>query len=149
MENKTKLKSLNRLDRDIFWFYEWGLKYVPAIIMLCHWYGVWDFHNNPREILLCIKENEPCIAYLYCMTYVFPVMFMLPASMFYGLCWIYRLPFVYAIGVSVIRIFYGSWLITNEMEDVDFILIFFMMALYVYAFVTRQSRRIWRLFRKK
>lgn len=137
------------LDKRIFWFYEWSLKYVPIVIMLAHWYGVFDFHSNPREILVCVQENESCIACLYGMTYVFPLLMMLPASYFYQLCWIWRIPFTYLIGVNVIRLFYGSWLITNEMYEVDVILIIFTIALYVHAFVVRQSWRLGELFAKK
>lgn len=144
-------KELSKLDRGTFWWYEWALKYIPIGVMLAYWYGVFDFHSNPREILVCIKENEACIAYLYFMTYIFPVVMMMPASYFYQLCWMYRIPFIYAIGVSMIRLFYGSWFITNEMYDADVILIMLTCALYVYDFVTRNSWRIGRYFamRKK
>lgn len=117
--------------------------------MLAHWYGVFDFHSNPCEIIVDIEENESTLAYLYCMTYVLPVLMMMPASYFYQLCWIYRIPFVYLIGVNVIRMFYGSWLITNEMYDADLILIILTCALYVYAFATRQCWRIGKLFIRK
>lgn len=68
------------LNRSIFFFYEKTLRYVPILLMLCHWYGVYSFHDNPREILIDIRENEECIAYLYFMVYIFPVVFMLPAA---------------------------------------------------------------------
>lgn len=120
-------------SRSIFYFYEQGLRYAPLLIMLCHWYGVFSFHDNPREILIDIRENEPCIAFLYFMVYVFPVLFMLPASHFYKLCWIFRIPFIYFIGVNAIRIYYHSFLITNDMYDADFILIIFTIILYIYG----------------
>ena len=123
------------LNRSIFFFYEKSLRYVPAFLMLCHWWGVYNFHNNPREILIDIRENEECIAFLYFMVYIFPVVFMLPASHFFKLCWIWRIPFVYIIDTNAIRLYYGSWLITKEMYDVDFILILMTLALYVCAFV--------------
>lgn len=97
------------LNRSIFFFYEKTLRYVPILLMLCHWYGVYSFHDNPREILIDIRENEECIAYLYFMVYIFPVVFMLPASHFFKLCWIWRIPFVYIIGTNAIRIYYRSW----------------------------------------
>lgn len=78
------------LNRSIFFFYEKSLRYVPVFLMLCHWYGVYSFHENPREILIDIRENEECIVYLYFMVYIFPVVFMLPASHFFKLCWIWR-----------------------------------------------------------
>ena len=74
---------------------------------------------------------------------------LLPASYFYQLCWIWRIPFVYVIGVNVVRIFYGSWFITNEMYDADVILIILTCVLYVYAFITEQSWRIGKWFVKK
>lgn len=51
--------------------------------------------------------------------------------------------------MNVIRMFYGSWLITNEMYDADLILIILTCALYVYAFATRQCWRIGKLFIRK
>lgn len=92
------------LNRSIFFFYSKALRYVPVSLMLCHWYGVYSFHDNPREILIDIRENEECIAYLYFMVYIFPVVFMLPASHFlsyvgYGA---YRSP------TSLARMPYGS-----------------------------------------
>lgn len=145
-ESENKPKALNSLDRKIFLFYEWGLKYVPIFLMLCHWYGVWNFHQNPREIIVNIDENEGCIIYLYFMSYIFPLLFMVPASLFYGLCWIYRLPFVYLIGTSMIRLYFGSLLIKNEMIDADYILILFMIALYIYSFIRINGGRIGSLF---
>lgn len=142
-------RNLNTLDRGIFWLYEWTLKYIPIVIMVAHWYGVFDFHSNPRELLVNVKENEACIAYLYCMTYIVPVLLMMPASYFFQLCWIYRIPFVYCIGVNMIRLFYGEWLITNEMYDCDVVWIMMTCALYVYAIAERQGWRISRLFIKK
>lgn len=144
-----KNDKMSPLDRGIFWWYEWALRYVPLIVMLWQWYGVFDFHSNPREIMVCAEENEACMAYKFCMSYIFPIVMMLPASYFYQLCWPWRIPLLYMIGTSIIRVFYRSWLITNEMYDVNIVLIIFTCALYGYAFVTEQSWRIGRLFVKK
>lgn len=65
-ESENKLP----LNKGTFWWYEWALKYVPLVIMLAHWYGVFDFHSNPREIIVNIEENESSLVYLYCMTYL-------------------------------------------------------------------------------
>ena len=48
------------LNRSIFFFYSKALRYVPVSLMLCHWYGVYSFHDNPREILIDVRENEEC-----------------------------------------------------------------------------------------
>lgn len=137
MKKEESNKASEVLNRSIFWFYEWGLKFVPIFLMLLHWYGTWDFHHNPREIMICIKENEACIIYLYTMAYIFPLLFMMPASFFYKLCWIYRIPFVYIMGVNAIRIYYASFIIRNEMIDADYILILLTIILYIYAFTHR------------
>lgn len=104
MRNISTTSVSSTLNRSIFFFYEKALRYVPILLMLCHWYGVYSFHDNPREIVIDIRENEECIAYLYFMVYIFPVVFMLPASHFFKLCWIWRIPFVYIIGTNAIRI---------------------------------------------
>ena len=109
MRNISTTSVNSTLNRSIFFFYEKALRYVPILLMLCHWYGVYSFHDNPREIVIDIRENEECIAYLYFMVYIFPVVFMLPASHFFKLCWIWRIPFVYIIGTNAIRIYYRSW----------------------------------------
>lgn len=119
------------LSRPIFCFYDKGLRYVPIVIMLCHWYGTFHFHSNPHEFIFDAKGNKPCILFFYFMAYVFPVLFMLPASRFFRLCWIYRIPFVYMIGINVIRIYYQSYIITNDMYKADIILIALTLFLYI------------------
>lgn len=129
-------------NRKIFKFYSWGLRVAPIIMMLCHWYGVYDFHHNPREIILDMTENEGCVVFLYTMAYLFPLMFMMPASYFFHLCWICRIPFVYIMGVNCIRLYYGSWLIRNEMQDADYILILLTIILYAYGCIKNTCSHI-------
>lgn len=134
MDNDSDLpRAATILNRTTFFFYERGLRYVPILIMLCHWYGVFNFHDNPRELIVDIRENEACIAFIYFMTYVFPIAFMVPASYFFHLCWLWRVPFIYLIGVNAIRLYFRSWLVTNEMYNADFILIILTIALYAYG----------------
>lgn len=137
MGNSTILRTEEHpiLHRSIFFFYEQGLKYVPVVLMLCHWCGTFSFHNNPREIIIDIKENETCIIFLYAMAYIFPLVFMLPASYFFRHCWIWRIPFIYIMGINAIRLYYGSFLVTNEMEDADFIIIILTIILYIYGII--------------
>lgn len=145
MDNNTKtIKNEPILHRSIFFFYEQGLKYAPITLMLCHWLGTINFHGNPREIMVDIQENEPCIIFLYFMTYIFPLLFMIPASYFFRHCWIWRIPFTYIIGVNAIRLYYQSFLITNEMEDADYILIILTICLYIYGIVQVLCRSIFK-----
>lgn len=122
-------------SRGIVSFYEWVMKYVPIGIMLAHWYGTWDFHHQPRAILLDNKDNEACVAFIYFMTYVFPLISMPPASHFFRLCWIYRIPFYYLIGVNIIRCLYRKWMITSDMMPENYYLILLTIMMYIYAFV--------------
>ena len=127
-----------QLNKYIYNYYRYIIKYCPIVIMLLHWYGTYDFHTNPTEIIIRIEENEPCIAFLYSMTYIVPVVFMLPASYFYKYCWMFRIPFFYFVGISVSRLYFRSWLITNEMKDVDYLLILFTLSLYIYGFFKKR-----------
>ena len=130
MEKDSHRRSLT-LSRPIFYFYDKGLRYVPIVIMLCHWYGTFHFHSNPHEFIFDTNGNKPCILFFYFMAYVFPVLFMLPASRFFKLCWIYRIPFIYLIGINIIRAYYQSYIITNEMYEADLVLIALTLCLYI------------------
>lgn len=121
-------------SRSIVSFYDWLMRYVPIGIMLAHWYGTWDFHHQPRPILLDNKDNEACVAFIYFMVYVFPLLSMLPASHFFRLCWIYRIPFYYLIGVNIIRLLYRKWMITSDMMPENYYLILLTIMMYIYAF---------------
>lgn len=123
------------LSKRILRFYERGLKFFPLGIMLTHWYGIFDYHTHPRDIIIFAEENEYCVMFLYMMTYIFPLVSMLPASYFFHLCWIWRIPFVYLTGVSIARFYFRTWLITEEMIHVDYFLVFATTALYIYAFI--------------
>lgn len=134
----TEIRKKNFLEfpsRGVVSFYEWVMRYVPIVIMLAHWYGTWDFHHQPRTILLDNKDNEACVAFIYFMVYVFPIISMFPASCFFRLCWIYRIPFYYLIGVNIIRFLYGKWLITSDMMPENYYLILLTILLYIYAFI--------------
>lgn len=128
-------------SRGIVKFYEWVMRYVPVILMLAHWYGTWDFHHQPRPILLDNADNEACVAFIYFMIYIFPLVSMMPASRFFRLCWIYRIPFYYLIGVNVIRLLHGKWLITSSMICENYALIVLIIFTYFYAFVKLQITR--------
>lgn len=80
--SKIRKKDIGKFpSRGIVNFYEWIMRYVPIAIMLAHWYGTWDFHHQPRLILLDNRNNEACVAFIYFMVYVFPVISMFPASL--------------------------------------------------------------------
>lgn len=122
------------LDRRIFRLYEFGLKWVPVVLMLVHWYGVWDYGQHPRPIFIDTNDNGMCIIWLYVMAYIFMPLAMLPASYFFHYCWMFRIPFIYFFGINAIRMYYGNWLIRTEQVDAHHIFILFTIILYAYGF---------------
>lgn len=41
MRNISTTSVNSTLNRSIFFFYEKALRYVPILLMLCHWYGAY------------------------------------------------------------------------------------------------------------
>lgn len=123
------------MEKRIFVWYKWWLRIVPIVLMLCHWWLTWRFHGNGGEIVFVAIGNTACVKSLYVMAYVFPFVGMLPASYFYRLGWVWRIPFGYLAGVLVTRVAYGSWVITNEMEPMDKLLTISAACAYAYWLV--------------
>lgn len=128
------MRSGNRYNRRILKFFKWFCKYVPVVIMLTHMYGMVEFARHPREMVVTFKGNEPCYAFIYTMVYVLP-MFLILASRFFWLCWRYRIPFFYFLGVNAIHICYGSIFTTNAMIMPEYSLMLMTVLFYAYGFV--------------
>lgn len=128
------MQSGNRYNRRILKFFRWFCKYVPVAIMLTHMYGMIEFARHPREMVVTLEGNEPCYAFIYAMVYVLP-MFLILASRFFWLCWRYRIPFFYFIGVNAIHICYGSIFTTNSMIMPEYSLMLMTALFYAYGFV--------------
>lgn len=122
------------LDRRIFNLYEFGIKWVPIVLMLGHWYGVWDYGHHPRPVFVDTEDNGACIVWLYILAYVYMPLAMMPASYFFHYCWIFRIPFLYFFGINAIRCYYGNWLIRPEQLEAHHIFIIFTIILYIYGF---------------
>lgn len=126
------------LNKDIFMLYRWGMMVVPIMLMAAHWCGVLYYH--------CLGMTNGAnaggleTAVMYAMAYIAPMVLMLPASYFFKLCWIWRIPFAYLAGVNIIRLFYGSWTITEAMKQADYTLIFITIGLY-WAAMTANSEK--------
>lgn len=107
------------MEKRIFEGYKWGLRIVPAVLMAAHWWLTLRFHGNDWSISIEAEGNVMCVKALYVMAYVFPLLAMLPASYFYRLGRVWRIPFWYLAGVIAVRMWYGSWVITDAMEWAD------------------------------
>lgn len=123
----------NSYNRRILRFFRWFCKWVPIGVMLAHWYGLYDFSQHPRDMFILDNENVSCYLWIYFMIYLLP-MVIIAASRFFFLCWRYRIPFFYFIGVNAIHICYHDIFTTNEMVTAHFALVIFICILYAYSF---------------
>ena len=137
----------NRYSRRILKFFRWFCKWVPAVIMCFHMYGMWNFGHNPREMFEPNEENAVCYAFIYFMLYLLPMVIIL-ASRFFFLCWRYRVPFFYYFGVNAVHLCYWSWYTTNEMVMSHYALMVMVGCFYAYGLAddfvnkTRIGRRL-------
>lgn len=137
----------NRYSRRILHFFQLFCKTVPLALMLFHAYGVYDFSQHPREMLVYYPENEPCYLFIYFMAYVLPMVIIL-ASRFFSLCWRHRIPFFYYFGVNAIHIYFRSIFTTNDMVKPHFCLMVMIGFMYLYGLAeifmnSKIGRRLW------
>lgn len=121
-----------QVERYIWKFYEWAAILAPIALMLTHWWIFYGFSLNAHEVLEYPEANEPCIAWLYSIVFLYVPLMLLPANYFFRWCNLFRIPFVYFLFINVERWYYGSWFCTNEMIDTHYILIYCIMTVYVF-----------------
>lgn len=129
MEQKTKV------SKRIFNFYRWGLRIVPLLLMLAHWVYVYISNNLP-ETHNCTGMTIHTVP-LYVMAYVFPLAFMLPASYFFRLCTIWRIPFLYLVGVNALHLYNSSVVCTPQIAGQCEVLICVVLVTYAIAIVRK------------
>lgn len=112
-------------------------KWLPVLVMLARWYGTVDFHTNPREIFLLYPENEPPVYFFYIITYIVLPMYMWERSKMFCLCWRWRVPLLYCIGINIEHLYYDSIIIKNEMEVFDYTLIVITLLIYIYMAISK------------
>ncbi len=122
-------------SRRLLKFFRWLSKWLPLIIMVTHSYGIWQFSKHPRELFILQQGNIACYLFIYGMVYVLPMVLVL-SSRFFWLCWRYRIPFFYYLGVNSIHIGFGSLFTTNEMVASHECLWIMILGFYAYGFVS-------------
>lgn len=127
-------------SRRLLRFFRWLSKWLPLIIMIAHVYGLWQFRQHPRELFVLQQGNTACYLFIYGMAYVLPSVLIL-SSRFFWLCWYYRIPFFYCLGVNAIHIAYGSIFTTNEMVESHECLLLMIAGLYIYCFANMFFKR--------
>lgn len=141
-------RSGNGYSRRILKFFRWFCKWVPVGIMVWHGGAMVDFSLNPHDMFEPHDDNWMSYAFTYFMLYVLPMVIIL-ASRFFWLCWRYRIPFFYFLGVNAIHIGYWSWYTTNEMARGHICLLVFTLGFYLYGMAdlvmkkTRWGKRLW------
>lgn len=144
---RAMMRTGNRYSRRILHFFQLFCKTVPPAIMVYHAYGIYEFSQHPREMLVYYPENEPCYLFIYFMMYVLPMVIIL-ASRFFALCWRYRIPFFYLFGVNAIHIYFRSIFTTNEMVEPHSCLMVMIGFMYLYGLAeiflnSKIGRRLW------
>lgn len=133
-------------NRRILRFFRWFCKWIPICIMAMHWLGLYDFRGSKRDTLVLARGSVLCDAWAYFMMYILP-MVIIVASRFFFLCWKYRIPFVYFVGVNAVHLCHASLVTTKDMVMGHFVIVAMVCMTYLYAFAdefmkTRLGRRI-------
>lgn len=111
----------------------WKAKWLPVMVMLVRWYGVYDFYTNPREIFMDYRENEFCILWFYLLSYVLMPYYMCEKATNHELCWKWKIPMMYLFAVNIVHLAYWSVVVTKDMFYFDMALIGFTLLLYSYV----------------
>lgn len=127
-----------RVSKRIFLFYRWGMRIVPILLMLAHWVYI-NISNKLPEADTTIDSGYH-IAPLYIMTYVFPMVFMLPASYFFKLCTIWRIPFLYLAGVNVLHLYNASFVCTAPIAEQCRVLMYAIFFVYTLCIAQKLSK---------
>lgn len=115
---KIALVSSTKYNRRILKFFRWFCKWVPVFIMCAH--------------ALCVLMENMSL-FIYAMVYVLPMIIII-ASRFFFLCWRYRIPFMFCLGLNAIHIVHCSIFTTAEMIMSHYALFVMIAVIYVYAF---------------
>lgn len=111
----------------------WKAKWLPVMVMLIRWYGVYDFYTNPREIFMDFRENEFCILWFYAITYLLLPYYMWEKATIHELCWKWKIPMIYLFAINIEHLVFLSVVVTMDMLYWDIALISLTIMLYAYA----------------
>lgn len=125
------------LNKKIFEFYRWGIRIVPIILMLSHWFVV----SSTNELLIFPSSCTLYSISLYVMAYIFPLVFMLPASYFFKFGWVWRIPFWYLVGINIINASSVFMPIELCLRIYFLFLVAFVVVLYSYAIIQALSSK--------
>lgn len=127
------------LAEKLFGFYRIGIRAIPILIMVLHWFGVYWFHHNAAPIGLDLNENAVLVVSVYALAYVVLPAVLLPASFLFKFGWVWRIPFLYLAGVVLIRLGHGTLCISETTRIADYTLIILTMLLYGRAFTLQDK----------
>lgn len=133
------LPERSKTKTDLIYF-----RFAPILVMLARWYGAFQFYSNKMEITLWYEENEEPIWFFYIITYILYPFSLWKGQVLHRLCPEWRIPLLYAAGVNIIHLLYGSIIITNKMFYCDMFLICIILILYTYVAISKlQHHRSW------
>ncbi len=148
MVQDEKQKTAGRTySRRTLKFFRWFSKWTPAALMALHASGIWAYgHADIRPP--SHDTHGLCCIYAYLAAYVLPLV-IAPASRFFFLCRLYRVPFFYFFGVNAIHITYRSWHTAADMVMAHYCLMVLTAMVYIHAFASwfcRQTKAGQRIF---
>ena len=118
------------------------MKFSAAIFLivwfLAHWTYVGISSHLP-EAHISVGTGFHLIP-LYVMAYVFPIMFMLPASYFFKFCFVWRVPFLYLGGANVLHIYNATLVCTPQMAGQCKMLACAILAIYAICVAQKLSK---------
>lgn len=113
----------------------WRAKWLPVILMLYRWYGVFDFYSNPREIFMDYRENEFAVMWVYTAEYIVLPYYIWDKAKNHELCFRWKIPAMYLFAINLEHIYFDSIIITMDMIYFEFVLIGLTLLLYLFAFI--------------
>lgn len=108
--------------------------------MATHWACLWDFGGSDRASLVLTRGSLLCDGWAYFMMYVLPLVITV-AGRFFLLCWKYRIPFMYFLGVNAIHLWYMNPVTTREMIAPHIAVIGVVCIAYLFALGDELGKR--------
>lgn len=117
------------IDKNLYWVMRVGAMVGPTVLMLCHWVLTLWWHGV-ADGKLCVEVPWVTGVALWAMAYAVPAAMLLPAVLFFGHGRVWRIPFVYLLGVSAVRIACGEMFMNEWTETGDYAMIVLTLLLY-------------------
>lgn len=129
----SKGRSLAKLDRRIFNFFNRGCKYVALLLMLTHWLAIIIY-----AIVGVEERNTTSIdAWLFLVAFFLVPNMLLLMLVLFQYCALWRVPCKWFLGVMLIHIFEGTLSVTDKILASYAVLVVLVIINYAWLFLAR------------